>query len=70
MLEEQAVNMVEKAAEVAKDNGILTKENGIKVLAVIGAGTVVYGGYKLAMKGVDMFKNRNCGEQETEEKSA
>ena len=43
---ENAAEVATNVVEVAQKKGILNKENGILVLAAIGASTIVYGGYK------------------------
>jgi hypothetical protein len=62
IMNEQVLNVVENAADVVEKQGLLTKENGIKALAVIGAATVVYGGYKVLMFGINKVRKPKATE--------
>lgn len=69
-MQEQSLNMVEKAAEVAQESGLISRENGVKILAGIGAGTVLYAGFKLGKFIVKKVKSASADTVKKERKSA
>lgn len=64
-MEEQVMNVGEAIINNEGAKSFMTKENGVKALAVVGAATIVYGGYKLVRMGINKFSSKK---EEKEEK--